>query len=275
MMVHRHSVVQPLQLPEFPPEGPWAAYVLIVIWLPLLLRIMFLLVPFRKAVYRLLPHTKWAFMQLKELPIRGIGLLAFNETIAFLIPPIIVLGLRFLFDPIGWQSWGDVSNTGMALLILGFIIWISLDFLRIARVRRMMKAIEKRDIERMQKIASAGLKTRKWLRMFARKDKKETISTDVGEEIVKSSARKWGKRILLTRKLSPLSLVASVATSASMELVRAGAGKLTDAVDDRLQKEFDNIAKTSTKNLLWLLLRDMLMGVIPILFLAYLPVLLG
>ncbi len=268
-------VVQPLQLPEFPPEGPWAAYVLIVIWLPLLLRILFLFFPFRKAVYRLLPHSKWALTQLRDLPIKGIGLLAFNETIAFVIPPLVVFGIRYFTDPIGWQSWSDVSNTGLAILALGFLFWIALDFLRIARVRRMMKAIEKRDIDKMKKLADAGLKTRKWLRKFARKDKKDISTAEKGEEIAKSSAKKWGTRILLTRKLSPLSLVASVAASASIELARAGAGKLTDAVDGRLQKEFDNIAKTNTKTLLLLLTRDLLMGVLPILFLAYLPVLLG
>lgn len=165
-------MVQPLQLPEIPPEGPWAAYVLVIIWLPLLFRILFLLVPFRKAVYRLLPHTKWAFTQLRELPVRGIGLLAFNETIAFIIPPLVVFGIRTMADPIGWQTWGEVSNTGFATLTLLFIVWVGLDFLRIARVRRMMKAIEKRDIDRIQKLANAGLKTRKWLRRFSRKDDK-------------------------------------------------------------------------------------------------------
>jgi predicted exporter len=64
-----------------------------------------------------------------------------------------------------------------------------------------------------------------------------------------------------------------VATSASVELARAGAGKISDAVDNKLQKEFDNIAKTNTKTLILLLARDLLMGVIPILILAYLPVL--
>ena len=268
-------MVQPLQLPEFPPEGPWSAYVLIVIWLPLLLRILFLFFPFRKAVYRLLPHTKWALTQLRDLPIRGIGLLAFNETIAFVIPPLVVFCLRIFTDPIGWQSWGDVSNTGLAILGLSFFLWIALDFLRIARVRRMMKAIEKRDINKMKKLADAGLKTRNWLRRFARKDKKETTNAEKGGEIAISSAKKWGGRVLVTRKLSPLGLITSVAASASIELARIGAGKITDAVDERMQNEFDNIAKTNTKTLLLLLTRDLLMGVIPILFLAYLPVLLG
>jgi len=266
-------VVQPLQLPEIPPEGPWAAYVLVIIWLPLLFRILFLLVPFRKAVYRLLPHTKWAFTQLRELPVRGIGLLAFNETIAFIIPPLVVFGIRTMADPIGWQTWGEVSNTGFATLTLLFIVWVGLDFLRIARVRRMMKAIEKRDIDRIQKLANAGLKTRKLLRRFSRKDDKPASVSEKSSEIAKSSAKKWGRRILFTRKLSPLGLVASVATSASVELARAGAGKISDAVDNKLQKEFDNIAKTNTKTLILLLARDLLMGVIPILILAYLPVL--
>ena len=268
-------MAQPLQLPELPPEGPWAAYVLIVIWLPLVLRILFLFFPFRKAVYRLLPHTKWAFTQLRDLPIRGIGLLAFNETIAFVIPPLVVFGIRSFTDPIGWQSWSDVSNTGLAILALSFLFWIALDFLRIARVRRMMKAIEKRDIDKMKKLADAGLKTRKWLRKFARRDKKDASNVEKGGDIAKSSAKKWGKRILITRKLSPLGLVASVAASASIELARLGAGKISDAVDERLQKEFDNIAKTNSKTLIQLLIRDLLMGIIPILFLAYLPVLLG
>ena len=266
-------MVQPLQLPEIPPEGPWAAYVLVIIWLPLLFRILFLLVPFRKAVYRLLPHTKWAFTQLRELPVRGIGLLAFNETIAFIIPPLVVFGIRTMADPIGWQTWGEVSNTGFATLTLLFIVWVGLDFLRIARVRRMMKAIEKRDIDRIQKLANAGLKTRKWIRRFSRKDDKPASVSEKSSEIAKSSAKKWGRRILFTRKLSPLGLVASVATSASVELARAGAGKISDAVDNKLQKEFDNIAKTNTKTLILLLARDLLMGVIPILILAYLPVL--
>ena len=72
-------MAQPIGLPEFPPEGPWAAYVLVVIWLPLLLRILLLLFPFRRALVRLAPHTKWALKQLRDLPIKGIGLLALND----------------------------------------------------------------------------------------------------------------------------------------------------------------------------------------------------
>jgi hypothetical protein len=42
-----------------------------------------------------------------------------------------------------------------------------------------------------------------------------------------------------------------------------------------LQTEFDNIAKTNSKTLILLLIRDLLMGILPIVFLFFLPVLLG
>jgi len=265
-------VAQPLQFPEFPPEGPWATYVLVVIWLPMILRILFLLVPFRRALIRLAPHTRWAVKQLRDLPVRGIGLLAVNEIIAFSIPPIIVLVLRTFSDPIGWELWSDVSQTGTVVLFLAFLVWISLDFLRIARVRRMMKAIEKHDLKKMRKIADAGLKTRKWLRKFSRKEDAESPSAvETTASVANKSVKRWGRRILLTRKITPAGLLSSVAFSASVELARTGAGKLSDAVDSRLQKEFDNIAKTNTKTLLVLLLRDILMGIVPILILAGLP----
>jgi hypothetical protein len=41
-----------------------------------------------------------------------------------------------------------------------------------------------------------------------------------------------------------------------------------------MQKEFDNIAQTNTKTLMILLIRDIMMGVVPVLALAMLPVLL-
>ena len=266
-------MVEPLQLPEIPPDGPWSAYVLVIIWLPLLFRIMFLLFPFRRALARLVPHTKWALKALRELPIRGIGLLVANEVIAFTIPPLVVLTLRFFFDPIGWRTWSEVPATGLALLALLVVVWLILDFLRIARVRRMLKGIEKHDIEKMQKLADAGIKTRKWLRRFSGQDRKKKveIADDPGTAIATSSAKRWGRRILLTRRITPAGLLGRVALSASVQLAKTGAGKLSDAVDNRLQREFDNIAQTNTKTLLVLLVRDLLMGVLPIFALAALP----
>ena len=273
-------MVEPIQLLEVPPSGPWAAYVLIVVWLPLVMRMLFLMFPFRRAILRLAPHTGWELKALRDLPIKGIGLLVANEIMAFMIPPLLVFGLRLFIDPVGWQSWDEVSNTGFALLLLLVAMWLFFDVLRIARVRRMLKAIEKHDIDRIKKVADAGLKTRTFLRRFARKTKvkgKDTSpsASDQTAVVAQSAAKRWGRRVLLSRKITPAGLLSSVALSASVQLARTGAGKLSDAVDAKLQKEFESIAQTNTRTLLTLFVRDMAMGVLPIVTLAVLPTLLG
>ena len=260
---------QPLTIPEFPPSGPWDTYVMLIIWLPLFFRLFFLAIPFRKVVLKLVPHTGWALKKIKQLPIKGLGLLALNETLAFLIPPLMVLSIRLFTDPFGWESWSEMSNTSIAVLLILTLIWIFFDLLRIGKVRRMLIAIEKHDINRIKKLADAGIKTRSWLRKFARRDKN---TEDAKSSIVKSSTKTLGFRLLRFRSLTPAGLLGSVALGASVEMARAGAGKISDAVDRKLQQEFENIAKVNTKQLIWLFVRDLFMGIVPLIALALLPV---
>tara|TARA_B100001564_G_scaffold196558_1_gene165132 strand:- start:230 stop:1054 length:825 start_codon:yes stop_codon:yes gene_type:complete len=263
--------------PEIPPAGPWDSYVLVIIWLPLILRILFLLVPFRKAIKKLAPHTGWALKQLKSLPIRGFGLLALNEILAFMIPPILVLLVRFWSDPIGWQQWSEVSNIGGSILLLCLFIWIAMDMLRIGRVRRMLVAVEKHDVNKLRKVAETGLSVRSWLRKFGRKKdgnkpiEDESIVKNTGGKIAKSSLKIWGARALLARRLTPAGLLSSLAYGAAVEVARAGAEKASDLVDKKMQEEFDKLADINSRTLLFLFARDLLMGIIPLLILWLLP----
>jgi hypothetical protein len=75
------------------------------------------------------------------------------------------------------------------------------------------------------------------------------------------------------RKLSPAGLLTSVAVGAAIEAARAGAGKVSDIIDEKMQEEFDKVAKTSTKSLIVLFLRDLMMGILPLLALGILPLL--
>ena len=102
--------VQPITLPNFPPEGPWDAYVSIIIWTPLILRILFLLVPFRNAIRKLAPHAGWALKQVRDLPVRGFGLLAANEFLAILFPPLLSYWLECYLTQL-------VGKNGMKFLI--------------------------------------------------------------------------------------------------------------------------------------------------------------
>ena len=65
---------QPLSIPDFPPAGPWDAYVSMVIWIPLILRIIFLIVPFRNAIRKLAPPQD-GLSSRSGVPVRGFGLL--------------------------------------------------------------------------------------------------------------------------------------------------------------------------------------------------------
>lgn len=260
---------EPIDWPEIPPSGPWAAYVLIIIWLPLVFRLFLLFVPFRKAVLQLAPHAGWAIKKVKHLPIKGFGVLAINEILAFMVPPLIVLSLRLFSDPIGWKEWSEVSNIGLLMLIFFTILWIFIDIIRIGKIRKMLNAIEKQDLDKMKIIAETGLNTRTWLRKFARKgDKKKEANLD---NVAKNSVGTIGYRIWKTRRLTPMGLLGSIAFGATVEMARVGAGKLSDAVDNKLQKEFDNLAKINTKSLITLFMRDLAMGVIPIVILWILP----
>ena len=74
------------------------------------------------------------------------------------------------------------------------------------------------------------------------------------------------------RKLSPAGLLTSVAVGAAIEAARAGAGKVSDIIDEKMQEEFDKVAKTSTKSLIILFLRDLSMAISPLVLFAILPI---
>ena len=274
----RTMAVQPLALPNFPPDGPWDAYVSIIIWMPLLLRILFLLIPFRNAIRKLAPHAGWALKQVRDLPVRGFGLLAANEFIAILFPPVAVLLVRMLFDPIGWQEWSEVSNLGGTILLLLLFFWIFFDLFRIGRIRRMLKAVEKHDVNKLRKVADTGLSVRSWLRKFSKKEQPKpdvnntAVVKETGSRALKTSLIIWGSKAIKARKLTPAGLLSSVAVGAAIEVARTGAGRLSDMVDGKMQEEFDKIAEVKSRTLLILFIRDLCMSILPLIVLAILPV---
>ena len=272
--------VEPISLPNLPPVGPWDAYVSIIIWLPLIMRLIFLLFPFKRAISKLAPHTGWALKQIRELPVKGFGLLAANEILAILFPPLIVLMVRLLVDPIGWQDWNEVSNVGGALLMLFLFFWIFLDMFRIGRIRRMLKAVEKHDVKKLRNVADTGLSIRSWIRKFGGKKEGEpakdnqTIVKETGSRALKTSLLIWGTRVFKARKLTPVGLLSSVAIGAAVEVARGGAEKLSDMADQKMQDEFDKIAEISSRALILTFLRDLAMGIYPLFILWLLPTIL-
>lgn len=243
----------------------------VIIWIPLLLRLLFLSKPFKVTLDKLAPHGGWALRRLRELPIRGFGMLIFNEVLGFGLPILLVVAFRFWADPLGWDNWSATPVAAIALLLILLIFWLLLDLYRIARIRRMLKAVNNQDVEKLRKIADTAFSVRGFLRRFGRKEvaaEEEDQSTPAGR-IARGAAATWGLRALRARKFTPAGLVSAVAVSASVEIAKAGAGKVTEIVDQRLQEEFDKIKRANSKTIIHIFVRDLAMALFPLLAIAF------
>ena len=262
-------MAEALSMPVFPPENVWDLYILFL-FIPFLLRFLFLTRPFYRVTKQLAPHGKWFFKQIRELPIKGLGIIAFNEVMAFSMPIFLVLVLRTFSGGLGWETWDETPYFGLLFLVFLSILWLTLDLFRIIRVRRMLLAIQKQNITKLRKYADAGLGIRSWLKKFSKR--KETDA-----EKVKRTGSSFGKkigRLMLLRRLTPAGLATAVATGAAIEAARMGAGKVSDIIDDKMQQEFDKLAASNTETLLILLLRDFVMGLAPLVALWLIPTIL-
>ena len=253
-------MVEVISLPTFPPGNVWDLYILFLI-APILLRVLLLVGPFVKVTRQLSPHGGWILKRIRELPIKGLGLIAFNEILAFSLPIIVVLIFRTFSDSLGWNAWSETPFAGILILLLFGLLWIFIDLIRILRIRRMLAAIQKRNIDNLRKVAEVGFSVKRWLQRFSKKDKAP----------VKTATKSIGKKVWKARKINPGSLLMAVATGAAIEVARHGAGKISDRIDEKMQDEFDKIASSNSNMLLILLLRDFAMGLAPLFILWLVP----
>ena len=267
-------MVQPLGFIEIPPGNVWELYVLFLL-IPGILRVMLLAKPFMSVTRQLAPHGGWVLKRLKDLPVKGYTLLALNEILSFSLPILVVLLFRYWTDPLGWGSWAETNWIGMSLLVCLAFLWLLVDMYRILRVRRMLKTIEKQNIDRLKKIADTGFKLRGWLRKFARRDKEPDVEEDsVTTAVAKSSLKTWGLLAFKARKFTPAGLVGAVATGAAIELTRRGAGVVSDKIDDKMQEEFNKFSVATSNTVLQMFIRDFVLGMLPLVALWLIPTLL-
>lgn len=258
-------MVEPLALISIPPNNIWETYILFL-FIPMIMRTFLLINPFIRVTKQLLPHGNWALKRLKDLPVKGYSLLAFNEFLAFFIPMLIVFIFRISSDPLGWPDWDKTNLFGIIIIILFTSIWIFLDLLRIFRVKNMLNAVEKKNIQRLKKIADTGFSIRGMLRKFSKKEQEEE-NEELASSIAKTSLKTWGLFALKARKFTPAGLVTSVATGAAIEVARKGAGKVSDILDEKMQSEFEKFSAAQSKTLMILFLRDLAMGIAPLVIL--------
>ena len=157
--------------------------------------------------------------------------------------------------------------------MLFLAIWIFADFLRALRTRRVLNAILKKDLEKMKNIADTALGIRGFLRRISGKDR-----VDVGEDapatrVAKTAGATWIARMFKLRKFSFTGLAVGAATGVAVEAARYGAGKLVDKMDEKMQAEFDKISQANSRALISMWVRDVTMGLGPLIILWLIPIL--
>ena len=247
-----------LSLPDFPPTGPWQAYVWYVVFLPFLFRIILVTRPLYRVIRTLAPHGGWALRKVRDLPIKGIPLLIINEVISFVLPPLLALTVRLVVDPFGWQDWSEVNTVGLTLLLIAFLSWTYLDLQRVFRVRRILQGFLNHDIDKLRRRAGLALGLRSWLKRFGGDPGKG--ESPVGAALKGANAGRFFKRPILGALLG-----------VGVKAARHGAAALVGRVDKAITERFEQAVSEYNQNLRLILLRDVLMSASPLLVLTLLP----
>ena len=141
-------MAEAIAFPSLPPASPWDAY-LLMLAIPFILRMVFVMPPLIDLVNTYAPpgertkHLRWFSARLKKLPIEGFWLIVANEVLAFLLPAIIAITARIWFGPIGWPSWEQTPQVGVALLLIAGAAWLVTDFTKVTRSRRNIQLLAK------------------------------------------------------------------------------------------------------------------------------------
>jgi len=233
----------PLSPPSIPPVSPWEAY-LVIIFLPFLLRLIFVAPPLLDLVQTYAPkgdrtkHARWFLNRIKRLPVQGFWLIVLNEVLAITLPGLLALLARIYIGPMGWDSW-EIPFLGLALLALAGLAWIVVDFGRVARSRH--------DINRLSQ--------------FNIDAAKHAVDTAVaGREILQAVRgfiipRPWRSTSGDEEEHSPAAISTVLDFGANildkvLDQVRTPAGDVVDMLDSEIQRRIQGRLQTSRRSLI-------------------------
>ena len=263
------GMTEVLAPPSLPPVSPWEAY-LIIIFVPFLLRLIFVAPPLLDLVQTYAPpgdrakHAKWFLNRIKRLPVEGFWLIVLNEVLAFVLPGALALAARAYVGPIGWDSW-EIPMLGLALLVIAGFAWIGVDFGRVAQSRM--------DIRRLSR--------------FNLESAKQTVDTAVfGRELLQgirgfAIPRPWRSPPAASDEPAPAQNPISSALSGLLDMgadvldvvldqARVPAGDAVDKLDSEIQRRIQDRVRASKRSLA----TGMLFSLFPLVVLLGLPELL-
>ena len=76
---------------------------------------------------------------------------------SFILPAIVAIGARYWLGPIGWPTWDDTPDLGVALLLLAGALWLFSDFSKVMRSRRDIQSIAKYNLSTAKMVVQGAV----------------------------------------------------------------------------------------------------------------------
>ena len=249
--------------PNIPPVSPWEGY-LIIIFIPFLLRLIFVAPPLLDLIQVYAPrgdrtkHARWFLDRIKRLPVQGFWLIVLNETLAFLLPGLLALIARMFIGPIGWENW-QIPLLGLTLLSLAGLLWITVDFGRVAQSRLDIRKLSQLNIDNAKQAVDTAVVGREFLHSLKGFRIPRPWRSD-------SETNKDESNSIFGAASSILDFGVDILDMA-LDTVRVPAGDAVEKMDLEIQRKIQDRVQTSKKSLF----TGTLFSMFPLAVLLFLP----
>ncbi len=154
-------------------DTPWELYFHILIFIPIIQRLLFLGEPALKALQIHGHHIKWLFDRLQEIP-RGYSIAA-KFTVGLLVPATIALMRFIIFEPengivevfgkeLRPPSWDQTPTWQIIAIVVFFIVHTFFDWRRVWDTRTLAIKIISVDVARYRPMVDRMLQMGDWLK---------------------------------------------------------------------------------------------------------------
>ena len=152
---------------------PWELYFHILIFIPIIQRLIFLGEPALKAIQLHGHHLRWLFERLKEIP-KGYSIAA-KFTVGLLVPATIALMRFVIFEPengvvnvfgktLRPPGWEETPDWQLIAIIIFFVGHTYLDWRRVWDTRNLAIKLIKVDVGRYRPMVDRMLQMGDWLK---------------------------------------------------------------------------------------------------------------
>ncbi|HJM12984.1 MAG TPA: hypothetical protein QF641_00650 [Candidatus Thalassarchaeaceae archaeon] len=230
--------------PSIPPISPWEGY-LIIIFVPFLLRLIFVAPPLLDLVQTYAPkgdrakHARWFIDRIKRLPVQGFWLIVLNEVLAFVLPAFLALAARVYVGPIGWDDW-DIPLLGITLLVVSGLAWIGVDFGRVAQSRMDIRRLGQLNLDVAKQTVDTAVYGREML---------QTVKEFRIPRPWKSDSEEGGSGNPVMGLVSGVLDLGVDVLDFALDQVRVPAGDAIDKIDSEIQSRIQERVRASKRSL--------------------------